>query len=149
MFRALQPTLRRAYSIQPRKKPRFSDLLATPVVKSIFLTLLFGSMVVETTKNRKEIEALRAAYEAKFRILEDITAKIRAKEPVDVAHELKIANAITRNKYNSVTDVELDEQFEEFLKMAEDMEEKKEEPKTAVLEGVSNEEREKRNKEFL
>lgn len=149
MFRALQPTLRRAYSIQPRKKPRYSDLLATPVVKSILLTLLFGSMVVETTRNRKEIEALRAAYEAKFRILQDITAKIRAKQPVDVAHELKIANAITRNKYNSVTDVELDELFEAFLKMAEEIEEEKVEVETKAPEGVSSEEREKRNKEFL
>lgn len=149
MFRALSPTLRRAYSIQPRKKPSFRELFATPVVKSILLTLLFGSMVVETTRNRKEIESLRAAYEAKFRILEDITAKIRARQPVDVAHELKIANTITRNKYNSVTDVELDQQFEEFLRMAEDMEEHKEDAGESISVGVSSEEREKRKGEFL
>lgn len=39
---------------------------------------------------------------------------------MDVAQEIRIANAITRHKYNSVTDVEIDEQFEEFLKMAEE-----------------------------
>lgn len=95
---------------------------------------------MDATKNRKEIEALRAAYETKFRILEDITTRVRNKEPVDVALELKVANAITRNKYNSVTDVELDDQLEEMLKMAEEEEEGDEvvqadmEPKRALAE---------------
>lgn len=146
MFRAVPLSIRRAYSIQPRKKPSYRDLLATPVLKSILLTLLFGSMVVETTRNRKETEALRSAYEAKFRILREVTSKIRNKEPVDVAQELRIANAITRNKYNSVTDVELDQQFEEFLQMAEEVDE---EPETHVPETVADQERLKRKAEFL
>lgn len=112
--------LRRLYStVQPKRTPSYKVLLQTPVFKSLFLTLVFGTTVVEATKNRKEIEALRAAYEAKFAILRDVTAKLNNKEPVDVAQELRIANAMTKNKYNSVTDVELDEQFEDFLKMAE------------------------------
>lgn len=77
-------------------------------------------MMVEATKNRREIENLKAAYEAKFTILREITQKLKNKEPVDVAQELRIANAMTRNKYNSATDVELDEQFESFLRMAEE-----------------------------
>lgn len=112
----------RQYSVQPRKKPILRDLISGPVFKSLVLTLVFGSVVVNATGSRKEMELLQAAYEAKFRILEDITRKVRNKEPVDVAQELKIANSITRHKYNSVTDVELDEQFEAFLMMAEEPE---------------------------
>ncbi|SGZ50196.1 CIC11C00000001955 [Sungouiella intermedia] len=130
----------RRYSIKPRAKPSYRDLISGPVAKSLFLTIVFGSVLVDATKNRKEIEALRAAYETKFRILEDITTRVRNKEPVDVALELKVANAITRNKYNSVTDVELDDQLEEMLKMAEEEEEGDEvvqadmEPKRALAE---------------
>lgn len=75
---------------------------------------------MEATRGRKELESLKGAYEAKFRILEDVTSKVRRREPVDVAQELRIANSITRHKYNSVTDVEMDEQFEEILRMADD-----------------------------
>lgn len=113
----------RSYSVQPRAKPTYRDLISAPVSKSLFLTLVFGSVVVDATRSRKEIEGLNAAYEAKFKILQEITRKVRNKEPVDVAQELRIANSITRHKYNSVTDVELDEQFEEFLRMAEEPEE--------------------------
>lgn len=84
--------------------------------------MIFGSVVVESTRSRKDIEALRAAYDAKFRILREVTQKIHDKEPVDVAHELSIANSITRNKYNSVTDVQLDEQLEAFLKLVDEPE---------------------------
>lgn len=112
---------RRAYTtVQPRARPTWRDLLLPLVFKSLFLTLVFGSVVVEATRGRKELEALKGAYEAKFRILEDVTGKVRRREPVDVAQELKIANAITRHKYNSVTDVEMDEQFEEILRMADE-----------------------------
>ncbi|PVH13631.1 uncharacterized protein CXQ87_001740 [Candidozyma duobushaemuli] len=112
---------RRAYTtVQPRARPTWRDSLSPSVFKSLFLTLVFGSVVVEATRGRKELEALKGAYEAKFRILEDVTGKVRRREPVDVAQELKIANAITRHKYNSVTDVEMDEQFEEILRMADE-----------------------------
>lgn len=119
--------IRRSSTIHPRRKPTYRDLISGPVAKLLFLTVVFGSVMVDATRNRKEIEALSAAYETKFRILREITTKIKNKEPVDVALELKVANAITRNKYNSVTDVELDDQLEIFLKMAEeplDLEEK-------------------------
>lgn len=117
--RPLRVDFVRKNSIRPRAKPSYRDLISGPVAKSLFLTIVFGSVMVDATKNRKEIEALRAAYEAKFRILREITEKIRNKQSVDVGQELKVANSITRNKYNSVTDVELDDQLEEMLKMAE------------------------------
>lgn len=113
----------RAYTtVQPRRSPRFRELARAPVFKTLFLTIVFGSVVVESTRGRKDIEALRAAYGAKFRILREVTQKIANREPVDVAQELSIANSITRNKYNSVTDVELDAQLDAFLKLVEDPE---------------------------
>lgn len=115
--------------MQPRARPTWRDLLLPLVFKSLFLTLVFGSVVVEATRGRKELDALKGAYEAKFRILEDVTGRVRRREPVDVAQELKIANAITRHKYNSVTDVEMDEQFEEILRMADEPVETTEEKK--------------------
>lgn len=123
MFRTIRAGARtfRLYStVEPRPKPTWRQLLRPLVFKLLFLTFVFGSAVVDATRARKELEGLKAAYEAKFRIIKDVTAKIKNREPVDVALELRIANAITRNKYNSVTDVEMDEQFEDFLKMADD-----------------------------
>lgn len=121
MNRAARILQSRAYAtVLPRRTPSFRELTRAPVFKTLFLTIVFGSVVVESTKSRKEIEALKTAYEAKFRIIEDVTRKIRNKEPVNVAQELSIANSITRNKYNSVTDVELDEQFEAFLKLVDE-----------------------------
>lgn len=113
-------SVRRSSTIHPRAKPSYRDLILGPVAKSLLLTMVFGLVVVEATRTRKDTEALRGAYATKFQLLREATEKIRARQPVDLALELKIANAITRNKYNSVTDVELDEQLEEFLKMAED-----------------------------
>lgn len=107
-------------NVKVKKGTSVRDLFHTPVFKSLFLTLVLGSAVVEATRNRKELDALRGAYEAKFGVLENATARIRRRERVDMAAELKLANALTRNKYNSVTDVQMDEQFEAFLKMAED-----------------------------
>lgn len=139
---------RRSSTIHPRRRPSYRDLFSGPVAKSLFLTVVFGSVMVDATRNRKEIDALRAAYETKFLILQDITHKIRNKEPVDVAQELKVANAITRNKYNSVTDVELDDQLEEFLKMAEEEEEHTSTLAQASLPQVALEE-EKKTAQFL
>ncbi|KAK6455481.1 uncharacterized protein RJT20DRAFT_47550 [Scheffersomyces xylosifermentans] len=102
-----------------RTRPRVRDLVRTPVFKSIFLTLVFGSAVVDLMKNRKEFEGLVNAHEAKFTILEEIIEKLKKDQSVDITRDLKIANTLTRNKYNTVTDIELDEQLENFLKMAE------------------------------
>lgn len=115
---------RRLYStvystVKVQKGTSVRDLFYNPVFKSLFLTLVLGSAVVEATKNRKELDALRAAYEAKFGVLENAIERIRRREPVDMAAELRLANSLTRNKYNNVTDVHLDDQFEAFLKLAE------------------------------
>lgn len=108
--------LRRAYLIQPRPKPTWRDALLAPIVKSIALTLLFGSVVLDATKKRKDLEALESAYAARFKILHSVNARLRNKEPVDVVAELRIADAITRNRYTLVSDVELEEQVEDFFK---------------------------------
>lgn len=66
------------------------------------------------------MEALRATYEEKFRLLREATEKIRKREPIDIVAELKLANALTQNKYNSVTDVHWDKQLETFLMLADE-----------------------------
>lgn len=103
----------------PQLKPLLRDQFRGPIFKTLFLTVVFGSVVVDSTRRRKELENLRSLYEAKFQILRDVTEKIKARVPVDVAQELRIANAITKNKFISATDVELDELLEDFLKYAE------------------------------
>lgn len=110
----------RLYSVKVKKTPTFRDLFHTPVFKTLFLTLVFGSVVVECTKNRKDIEGLQAAYGAKNKVLREVTQKVRNKEAVDVALEVNVANSMTRNKYNSVTDVQLDQSLDSFLKMADE-----------------------------
>lgn len=119
MFRSAFKTSHRAYSVTIKKTPTFRDLFQTPVFKTLFLSLVFGSAVVECTRNRKEIEGLQAAYRAKNNVLRDVTQKILERKPVDVVLELNVANSMTRNKYHSVTDVLLDDHFEDFLKMAD------------------------------
>lgn len=104
------------------RKLRFRDLLKTPVFKSVLLTMLFGSTVIDFMKKRKEYEALISTYETRFDILNGIIAKLKKGETVDLNQELNIANSLTRHKYNTVTDVELDEQLNEFLKLAEEKE---------------------------
>ena len=94
--------------------------MKTPVFKSIFLTLVFGTAVVDFMKNRKELETLVNAHNSKFVILEEIIERVSRNEHVDIARELRIANTLTRNNYNTVTDIELDEQLENFLKMTEE-----------------------------
>lgn len=116
--------------VTPQAKPLLRDQFRGPVFKTLFLTVVFGSVVVDSTRRRKELENLRSLYDAKFQILRDVTEKIKARVPVDVTQELRIANAITKNKFISATDVELDELLEDFLKYAEGLgdEEQPEEP---------------------
>ncbi|KAG2735075.1 hypothetical protein G9P44_001289 [Scheffersomyces stipitis] len=131
MYRFTSRTLRRAHLTRAnstttsgqtfvRKRPTVRDLMKTPVFKSIFLTLVFGTAVVDFMKNRKELETLVNAHNSKFVILEEIIERVSRNEHVDIARELRIANTLTRNNYNTVTDIELDEQLENFLKMTEE-----------------------------
>lgn len=130
MFRTQLHGLRHLYtSVKPRPKPSWRHNLSGPLFKSLLLTLVFGSAVAEASKRRKGIESLEAAYDTRFNIINETIRKLKQGEPVDVAAEVKIANAITRNKYNSVSDVELDEQFDELLQLAENQEETQAEPK--------------------
>lgn len=105
--------------VKPRPRPTWRSNLSAPLFKSLMLTLVFGSAVVEASKRRKELESLENAYETRFSILNDTIKKLRLGLPVNVSEEIKVANAITRNKYSSISDVELDDQFNELLQLAE------------------------------
>ncbi|EGW32502.1 uncharacterized protein SPAPADRAFT_138015 [Spathaspora passalidarum NRRL Y-27907] len=99
-----------------RAKPRAIDMFRTPTFKSIVLTLVFCSIVVDVTKTRKELEGLNNSYNSKFELLNDIIDKLNANQPIDLAKELKMANLLTKHKYKSVVDIELDEQLEDMFK---------------------------------
>jgi hypothetical protein len=71
-------------------------------------------------QHRKEFELLKQTHQSKMDILNGIIDKLRRGDPVDVAGELKIANSLTKHKYNTVLDIELDEQLESFLKLSEE-----------------------------
>ncbi|CAH2352836.1 hypothetical protein CLIB1423_08S02190 [[Candida] railenensis] len=91
------------------------QLLKQPIFKSIFLTLLFGSVTIDLMRNKKNLEAMESSYRSKITILEDIVTKLQNNESVNIAQELKLANALTKNRYNSVTDIEFDKQLENFM----------------------------------
>lgn len=90
-----------------------------PLIKSMVLTVVFGSAVVETTKNRKELDGFRKTYEFRFSVLQEIIGRLERDEPVDIQQELKVVNTLTKHRYNTATDIELDEQLEHFLKQVE------------------------------
>lgn len=116
----LQISLYSTNSKHIRVRPRIRDLIKTPVAKSLILTFIFGTFVVDLMKNRKELELLERTYNSKFSLLEGLCEKLKQGEQVDVASELRIANSLTKYKYNTVTEIELDEQLENFLKMTEE-----------------------------
>ena len=107
-----------------RTKPKFFDLLNTPTTKSLIWTLITTSIIVDMINSRKNLETLSKSYNLKFEILQDLIAKLERNEKVDIAQELKLANSFTENKYNSRTDVEVDEQLDQFLKQVADEVEK-------------------------
>lgn len=105
---------------QVRRKATFRDLVRAPILKSLFLTTVFGSAVVGLMENRRELETLEQTYNSKFNILQEIISKLENGQTVDINQELKLVNKLTKYKYNTITDIELDEQLDQFLKMAED-----------------------------
>lgn len=77
--------------------------------------------------SRKNLETLSKSYNLKFEILRDLITKLENNEKVDIAGELKLANSFTENRYNSKTDIEVDEQLGQFLKQLADEVEKQDE----------------------
>lgn len=122
-------------------RPSYRDLLRTPVFKSIFLTVVFGLAVIELMRNRKDLEELVGAHEAKFALLNELKAKLRRGDHVDVVLELKMANNLTKYRYNTVTDIQLDEKLNALLKMADedDVREGERAAEKEELEGVEAE----------
>lgn len=95
----------------------FRDLVQSPLLKTLLLTVFFSSVAVESAKAQKEIRALEGAYKAKFRVIREVTEKIRKKEPVNVAQELSIANSMTRDKYDSVLAFEMSGELNDLFQM--------------------------------
>jgi hypothetical protein len=85
----------------------------------------FGTVVVDVVKNRRELEMLEHGYQSKFNILEEVIEKLRNGDHVDLARELKLANSLTSHNQD-ISDIEFDEQLEKFFKMADQVEEVKE-----------------------
>lgn len=125
---------RYASTTTPRR-PTVRELFHAPIIKSVILTVLFGSAVVELIKQRRELEGLKLAHQSKFIIYEDIIEKLKRGEKVDLAHDLKIANTLTKHKYNTVNEIEMDEQLSEFFNFEE------EEDEDEVVPSQSNTER--------
>ncbi|RCK63506.1 hypothetical protein Cantr_09751 [Candida viswanathii] len=121
-----------------RSKPKFYDLLKTPTTKSLILTLITTSIIIDTINSRKSLETLKKSYSLKFEILDELIAKLLKNEKTDIASELKLANSYTENKYNSRTDIEVDQQLDQFLKLLADEVEKADEvDQKQVLEPIT------------
>lgn len=114
--------VRYASTASPRR-PTVRELFRAPIIKSVVLTVLFGSAVVELIKQRRELEGLKLAHQSKFAIYEDIIAKLKRGEKVDLAHDLKIANTLTKHRYNTVNEIEMDEELSELFNFDEEDEE--------------------------
>ena len=66
--------------------------------------------------SKKNFETLINSYNLKFKILLEIIDKLNNNEKFDITKELQLANSFTENKYSSKTDIQMDEQLEQFLK---------------------------------
>lgn len=100
---------------QGRHQATYKNLLKAPAVKSLMLTLVFGTSVVEFMKKKRDLEALDHIYNAKINILEDIISRLVKNEKVDIQKELRIINSMTKYKYNTSTDIDIDEGLEKWL----------------------------------
>ncbi|CAK7905815.1 hypothetical protein CAAN3_08S02718 [[Candida] anglica] len=116
------PAIRQHVKSQIRNQSTFRQIVKAPIFKSIFLTLLFGSVTIDLMRSRKNLEALESAYRSKIMIYEDLLEKLENGENVDISKELRLANSLTKNMYNSVTDVEFDERLEKFVTEADSLE---------------------------
>lgn len=96
------------------------SLFNTPTTKAILLTVAFGSIAIDLGRRRSEFEAFQTSQAIKDNVLEQVIRKLQAGELVDIHRELKIANAATRYNYSEVTEIEIDDELEQFLKMSED-----------------------------
>ncbi|KAI5970846.1 TPN1 [Candida margitis] len=113
-----------------RPKPKLYSLLKTPTTKSLILSLICTSVMIDLLKIRRDLDSLQKSYTMKFALLGEIITKLTNGDLIDLNKELKLANAFTSgSKYASVNDVELDQELEEFLRLAEldgDVQESKE-----------------------
>ncbi|CAK9436877.1 uncharacterized protein LODBEIA_P13990 [Lodderomyces beijingensis] len=123
------------YTRHIRAKPKLTSLLRTPTTKSLILSLICTSVMVDLLKAKRETQQLQASYMTKFTVLREVIEKLHAGVKVDLSKELQLANAFTLHKYNSKTDIEFDASLEEFLKMADEPVSLSEVQVSEVLEG--------------
>ncbi|CCG23043.1 hypothetical protein CORT_0D01950 [Candida orthopsilosis Co 90-125] len=103
-----------------RPKPKLYSLLKTPTTKSLILSLICTSVMIDLLKIRRDLDSLQHSYTMKLALLGEIITKLTQGDLIDLDKELKLAHAFTSaTKYESVNDVELDQELEEFLKLAE------------------------------
>ena len=101
------------------KRSTLRYLVKLPVLKSLMLTLMFGSILVDYMRRRKELEGLDLMYQSKFSIYESLKQKIQNGEKVNLQLDFRLSNLITKNKYGSERDVEFDKELEDLLSKAE------------------------------
>lgn len=76
--------------------------------------------MIDLLKIRRDLDSLQHSYTMKLALLGEIITKLTQGDLIDLDKELKLAHAFTSaTKYESVNDVELDQELEEFLKLAE------------------------------
>ncbi|CCE86084.1 Piso0_005733 [Millerozyma farinosa CBS 7064] len=143
----------RAYSTvnaaQNRHKATFKNLLKAPAVKSLMLTLIFGTSVVEFMKKKRDLEALDHIYNAKINILEDIISRLEKNEKVDIQKELRIINSMTKYKYNTSTDIDIDEGLEKWLQQEDNSTIKDAEEKPTKQDDLKSDKQAATSKDFL
>ncbi|CCE87190.1 Piso0_005733 [Millerozyma farinosa CBS 7064] len=153
IFACLCRSQPRAYSTmngaQGRHQATFKNLLKAPAVKSLMLTLVFGTSVVEFMKKKRDLEALDHIYNAKINILEDIISRLVKNEKVDIQKELRIINSMTKYKYNTSTDIDIDEGLEKWLQQEDKTTLKEAEEKPAKQVDSKSDKQAVTSKDFL
>lgn len=102
-----------------KNRSTLRELLRLPILKSLLLTLVFGSILVDYMRRRKELEGLELMYKSKFSIYESLKQRIQNGEKVNLQQDFKLSNLLTRNKYSSERDIEFDKELEDLLSKAE------------------------------
>ena len=94
-------------------RPTFRQLLRQPVTKTLVLTGLFGSALVEMVHHKRRLNETTHQFNNKIELLEEIINKLEKNEPIDLERELRLANALTHTKE---VDIEIDDDVENLFK---------------------------------
>ncbi|KAI5962245.1 uncharacterized protein KGF55_003321 [Candida pseudojiufengensis] len=106
-----------------RSKPKFWSLFKSSITKSLILTLITTSIIIDLIKIRKDLTNLKTSYNLKFEILNNIIKNLKSNEvdpEFDLKKELRLANSFINFKQFDKNDLEIDFQLNEFLKSFDD-----------------------------